>query len=101
MLNSMTRVLYLGLAIVVGAAGLAFHARNHQAVAFDLFFVRDELELSVVVVGALALGCLLGALAMLSVVLGLKGRLRRAHRQQHVVQRELEALRAATLKDVH
>ena len=96
----MARLLYLAVALLVAVVGILFHVRNRQPVLFDYFAGKTEIELSLVVVGALALGVALGMLAMASVVLGLKHELRRQRRRQQITGRELDSLRALTAKDV-
>ena len=92
----MARVLYMVLAFLVLATGLAFHVRNQQLVMLDYYAGKVTLEVSVIAVGALALGVVLGVVAMLSIVLGLKRDLSRAQRRQRLLTRELESLRATT-----
>ena len=96
----MTRLLYMAIAVLVAVSGLAFHLRNKQSIVLDYVAAKVEVELSLVVVAALALGVALGAIAMLSVVLGLKNEVRRLKRRQQIAGRELQSLRAIAAKDV-
>ncbi len=96
----MARVLYLLLAALVALVGFAFHVRNKQTIVLDYFAGTVTFELSLVVVGALVVGALLGALAMASTVLRLKTELRRLKRRQLIAGRELASLRAISAKDV-
>lgn len=98
--NAVARVLYLAIAGLVALAGLAFHIRNKQDIVLDYFAGTVEVELSLVVVAALVLGVVLGAVVMSSTVLGLKTEVRRLKRRQHIAGRELASLRAITAKDV-
>ena len=96
----MARVLYLAIAGLVALAGLAFHIRNRQDIVLDYFAGTVKVELSLLVVGALVLGVVLGALVLSSSVLRLKTEVRRLKRRQQIAGRELASLRAITAKDV-
>ena len=96
----MARALYLLLAVLVALVGFAFHVRNKQTIVLDYFAGTVTFELSLIVVGALVLGALLGALAMASTILRLKTELRRLKRRQLIAGRELASLRAISAKDV-
>lgn len=98
--NAVARGLYLLLAVLVALMGLAFHVRNKQTIVLDYFAGTVNVELSLVVVGALVLGAVLGALAMGSALLGLKTEVRRLKRRQQIAGRELASLRAIAAKDV-
>ncbi len=70
-------MLRLVLVVVALLLGLAFHSRNHQAVTLDFYTSKIDLPLSWVVVAALMLGALLGALTLLPRVLRTRRALRR------------------------
>jgi len=89
----LSRAIYLLLALVVGAVGLAFHVRNRQAVELDYFVGQLELELSVVMVGCLIAGVLLGAAVVSTRVWQLKRDVRRAQRREQSVRNELAQAR--------
>lgn len=96
----MARMLYVMLAVLVGLVGLAFHVRNKQTIVLDYFTGTVTIELSLVVVGALVLGAVLGAAAMGSSLLRLQTEVRRLKRRQQIAARELASLRAISAKDV-
>lgn len=58
----MLRLLIVVVALILG---LAFHSRNHQMVALDLYMSKVDVPLSWVVVAALMVGALMGAIALL------------------------------------
>jgi putative membrane protein len=93
------RVLYLAFALVVAIGGLAFYVRNDQEILLNYFVGTVAAELSLVVVGALVAGAVLGVLAMTGSMLKLKREVRRLARQNDIAHRELASLRAVTLKD--
>ncbi len=75
----MFRAVLVGVALLLG---LAFHSRNHQAVTLDFYTGKVDLPLSWLVVAALMVGALAGALTilprLLSVRRALRGELKRA-----------------------
>jgi uncharacterized integral membrane protein len=89
----LSRVIYFLLALVVGAVGLAFHLRNRQAVELDYFVGRFATDLSLVMVGCLIVGVLLGAAAVATRIWQLKRDLRRAQRREQSVRNELAQAR--------
>lgn len=95
----MSRVLYMAFAILVAVCGLAFHVRNDQRIVLDYFVGRMDVELSLVLVGALVVGALLALLAMTATVLKLKREVRRLSRRNELATRELTSLRAISLND--
>ncbi len=99
-MKSLARVFYLLLAVLIALVGLAFHVRNKKTIVLDYFAGAVSVELSLIVVGAMVLGALLGALAMASSVLRLKTEVRRLKRRQLIAGRELASLRAISAKDV-
>lgn len=66
----------LGFCVLL--AGLAFHSRNHQLITLDFYVNSVAVPLSWAVVGALVIGALGGALALLP----------RLVRLQYIVRRE-------------
>lgn len=83
----MGKLLRALVVLVVLIAGLAFHARNHAPLTLDFYAVQAEVPASWLGVGGLALGAVLGVLAMLP------GRWRLA-RELRRRTRELELARA-------
>lgn len=69
-------LLLLAVALVVLLAGVGLHLRNHQPVTLDLYLVRVELPLSVLLVGAFAAGVLLAAIPLAARIATLRLRLR-------------------------
>ena len=89
----------MAFAILMALGGLAFHVRNDQAIVLNYFTGSLNTELSLVVVGALVIGAILGVLAMTATVLRLKREIRRLVRRNDVTARELSSLRAVSLND--
>lgn len=89
----------MAFAILVAVCGLAFHVRNDQRIALDYFLGSLDVELSVVVVGALVIGVCLAVLGMTATVLRLKREVRRLAKRNELATRELTSLRASSLND--
>ena len=89
----------MAFAILMALAGLAFHVRNDQEIVLNYFAGNLQTELSLVVVGAIVIGAVLGVLAMTATVLRLKREIRRLVRRSEIAARELSSLRAVSLKD--
>ena len=71
------------LVLLFAGAGALFGALNSQTITLDFYLGSIELAKGGVVLGALLLGWLLGGLLVyLSLVMPLRGRLRRLSRQQ-------------------
>lgn len=80
-------------ALIVLISGLAFHVRNHGPLSLDFYAFKAEVPVSWLAVGALTLGAVLGAAAMLP------GRWRLS-RQLKRQARELALARAAGTSDI-
>lgn len=89
----------MAFAILMALGGLAFHARNDQEIVLNYFTGSLNTELSLIVVGALVIGAILGIVAMTATVVRLKREIRRLIRRNDIAGRELSSLRAVSLKD--
>jgi lipopolysaccharide assembly protein A len=78
----MLRLVLVGIALLLG---LAFHSRNHQAVTLDFYASTIELPLSWLVVAALIIGALLGALTLLPRLLSVRRALRRELKRAQIL----------------
>jgi putative membrane protein len=85
------------LTVVALGAGLA--ALNAEPVRFDYYFAVVRLPLSLILVGALAIGALLGVLAGLSVALEVRRENARLRRKARVTEQEITNLRTLPLQD--
>ena len=78
----MLRLVLVGVALLLG---LAFHSRNHQAVTLDFYTGKIDLPLSWLMVGALIVGALLGALTLLPRLLSVRRTLRRELKRAQIL----------------
>ncbi len=97
--KDVSRVLYMAFAILMALAGLAFHVRNDQEIVLNYYAGSLHAELSIVVVGALAVGAVLGVMAMTATVVRLKREIRRLAKRNDIATRELSSLRSVSLND--
>lgn len=80
------RLLLMALAAAVLVAGVGLHLRNHQPVALDLYLLRIELPLSVLLVGAFAAGVVVAAIPLTVRIAALRLKLRLKARRAHTAR---------------
>lgn len=93
------RVLKMLVILLIMAAGAVFAVLNPQPVGLDYYFGTLELPLSVVVVAALAVGALIGMLAGLGAMLGLRRENSRLRRRERLAAAEVNNLRTIPIKE--
>lgn len=90
------KLLFILLVMLVGAA---FAVMNAEPVNLNYYFGSRELPLSVVLVGAVCIGAVLGILAGLTTMARLKRENAELHRQAKLASQEVNNLRTIPLKD--
>ena len=93
------RVLKILVILLLTAAGAIFAVLNPHPVLVDYYFGRLELPVAVVVVAALGGGALLGMLAGLRAVLGMKRENARLRRRARLTAEEVNNLRTLPIKE--
>ena len=93
------RVLKMLVILLAMVAGSVFAVLNPQPVGVDYYFGKFELPLSVVVVAALGIGALLGMLAGLGAMLGLKRENSRLRRRERLTAEDVSNLRTIPIKE--
>jgi len=97
----MKRVFYLLLGLAVMVLGLTFAYRNPQTVTINYHFgLNWEGPVSLILLGAFALGVALGLVASLALVLRIRGELKRARHEIADMEQEVRSLRSLPIKDV-
>ncbi|GEN25858.1 lipopolysaccharide assembly protein LapA domain-containing protein [Halomonas cupida] len=87
--------------LVVLIVGILFATNNQQTVPLDLIWAElPEASLSVWLLSSLAVGVLLGMLAMSGVYLRLRATLTRAQRHNQQQRKELDRLRIQEMKEL-
>ena len=97
----MKRILVSIILVIVAVLGLSFSLMNAEQVILNYYFSTIQAPLSLVVVLAIAVGALLGMLAMAGVVLGQKREMARMRKSIKLAEKEISNLRSLPLKDTH
>jgi len=97
----MKRIVIFILILLVTVLGLSFAVMNAGEVQLNYYLGTLSAPLSLVVVGAIALGALLGVLASLGVILNQKREMAKLRRAMKLSEKEVSNLRALLLKDTH
>ena len=93
------RFLKLLLILLIMMFGAAFAVMNAEPVNLNYYFGSRELPLSVVLVGAVIVGVVLGALAGLGRTAQLKRKVTGLRRELRLAAREADQLRAIPVRD--
>jgi len=93
------RLLKLLFILLVMVAGSAFAVMNADPVVLNYYFGSREIPLSVVLVGTLCVGALLGLLASLGGVARLKRENAELKRKARLTSQEVNNLRSIPIKD--
>ncbi|WP_275096974.1 LapA family protein [Sedimenticola hydrogenitrophicus] len=93
------RFLKLIFILLIMMIGAAFAVMNAEAVRLNYYFGVEELPLSVILVAALALGAILGVLAMLSGSLRLRRENMSLRHKARLARQEVNNLRSIPIKD--
>lgn len=93
------RFLKLLVILLVMLVGAAFAVMNAEPVNLNYYFGSREFPLSVVLVGAVCVGAVLGMLAGLTALARLKRENVELHRQARLTSQEVKNLRTIPLKD--
>ena len=97
----MQRIITLIIFIAVFAAGAAFSAINNGPVELNYYLGTITLPISVVVIGSIVTGIILGALAIFIGTLGLRYEYRRLNKKIAVNEQEINSLRILPIKDAN
>ncbi|WP_404377270.1 lipopolysaccharide assembly protein LapA domain-containing protein [Vreelandella aquamarina] len=87
--------------LVVLLVGILFAVNNQQAIGLNLIWAElPAVSLSVWLLATLAVGVIVGMLAMLGVYIRLKARLARSERHNKQQRKELDRLRTQGFKEL-
>lgn len=97
----MKRLFYIVVAIVVVLFGMTFAFQNRQTVDVNYYFgLSWNGPLALALLGAVAVGVVVGFLASLRAVLRLQREAAAARKEIRQVEQEVQNLRALPIKDV-
>ncbi len=94
------KILAFVLAVVVFLIGVSFAVANAHRVEFNYFVGTTDWALSVMLVMAVLVGVVLGALVTFVPVIRLKTQLRSLRKSEAVAREEIRNLRTMPLKDI-
>lgn len=95
----MMRLLNWILFLTVFFIGLAFTVINADPVQLNYYFGSQNIPLSLVIVGVLAVGSGMGILATTSLLISQRREVGRLKKNLKLMERELSALRTIPIKD--
>ncbi|MES9946007.1 MAG: DNA recombination protein RecN [gamma proteobacterium symbiont of Ctena orbiculata] len=93
------RFIKLFIVILIMLLGAVFTVLNADPVEVNYYFGRREIPLSLILTIALGFGVVLGVLAGMGKVLGLKREIHKLKRRSQLVSEEVNNLRALPLKE--
>ncbi|MEJ1383911.1 MAG: LapA family protein [Candidatus Sedimenticola sp. (ex Thyasira tokunagai)] len=85
--------------LIIALVGAAFAVMNAEAVNLNYYFGTMELSLSIILVAAVIVGALLGAVAGLGGVISLRHENRRLRREAKLASQEITSLRTIPIRD--
>ena len=97
----MRRLFILIIVAVVALLGLSFALMNAEPVTLNYYLGSIQAPFSLVAVFAIAIGAVLGVIAVLGVVFRQKREIARLKKQIRLAEKEVANLRALPLKDTH
>ena len=97
----MLRFLAIVLFLIVAVFGLSFASLNAAPVPVNLYFMRGEYPLSLIIVMSFVSGLLVTLLAASFACIRLRHAARRAQRETQRIERELHNLRNAPIQDLN
>ena len=95
----MKRIFIFTILLLVALAGLSFALINAEMVTLNYYFDSLQAPLSLVMVISLALGAIMGVMASLWVVIGLKRELAKMRKAKKVTEEEIANLRSLPMRD--
>ena len=100
MSQSIRRILYACLFIIILIAGLVFFVKNSQEQEFNYVVGSVTLPLSLLILLSLLAGVLLGLLAVTPALLRQRRRIARLEKQAQMAEKEINNLRVMPVKDI-
>ena len=85
--------------IIIVAIGLAFHNRNSDLVTINYYLGEIDLSISIIVIGSILIGALLGFLTSLGIILPLRRERSKLNKALKTTEQEVSNLRSIPLKD--
>jgi len=87
------------LLLLIFIVSLVFFLKNNQMITFNYLVASQDISLSILLFISLCIGVLLGILAWLPKIIGLKHRISKLEKQMKLSEKELDNLRVMPMKD--
>lgn len=97
----MIRLAYIIFSLVLLIIGILFAVLNADPVSLHYYFGDKQLPLSLIIIGTLIVGAIMGVIASAAVVFKLKRENARLRRLTELSEKELKNLRTLPIKDEH
>lgn len=97
----MRRIITIIFFIFIFIVGVGFSAINMEPVSINYYLGTLTLPLSVIIVLAIVIGTILGALALFTSSMGIRYENRRLNKKLSVSEQEVDSLRILPIKDPH
>ena len=99
MRQSIMRITYACLFIIILTSGLVFFLKNSQQLEFNYVIGTISLPLSILILLVLFVGVILGWFSLVPLLLRQRRRIGRLEKHARLVEKEVNNLRAMPLKD--
>jgi len=99
MSHTIKKYLSIILLLLIFVVSLVFFLKNNQMITFNYVVASQDISLSFLLFISLSIGALLGILAWLPKIIGLKHRISRLEKQMKLSEKELDNLRVMPMKD--
>jgi len=99
MSHTIKKYLYIILILLIFIVSLVFFLKNNQMITFDYLVNSLDISLSFLLFISLSIGTLLGILAWLPKIIGMKHRISKLEKQMKLSEKELDNLRVMPMKD--
>lgn len=99
MSHKIKKYFYIILILLIFIVSLVFFLKNNQMITFDYLVNSLDISLSFLLFISLSIGALLGILAWLPKIIGMKHRISKLEKQMKLSDKELDNLRVMPIKD--
>ena len=99
MSHTIKKYFYIILILLIFIVSLVFFLKNNQMITFDYLVNSQDISLSFLLFISLSIGALLGILAWLPKIIGMKHRISKLEKQIKLSEKELDNLRVMPMKD--
>ena len=99
MSHTIKKYFHIILILLIFIVSLVFFLKNNQMITFDYLVNSQDISLSFLLFISLSIGALLGILAWIPKIIGMKHRISKLEKQMKLSEKELDNLRVMPMKD--